>query len=244
MKELKLYGGEYTLTFSEGNHRYKVNGDYKFGVTTILGLLGKEGLIQWSANCAVEAMLAGEDPKDAKYAWMRKRDKAGDVGTRTHAWIEEHIKGNDLPIEPDMEKTVGAFLRWEAEVKPEYAESERLIYSAEFDYCGTVDCVAVIDGKRVVLDFKTGDPDKEYKKYYTGKVRARTEHFYQCALYDQAIIEEDGIAGEMYATVYVTKDGNLHYLTTDKTELMRSAALSLVNFFKTHKQIDKENKYE
>ncbi len=246
-KEVSLYGGLYTLTFSEGSHRYKVNGEYKNGVTTMLGLLGKEGLIQWAANCAVEALQNGDEPQEAKYAWMKKRDKAGDVGTRVHAWIEEHIKGNNSEVSEDMRPSVEAFLQWESTHQPEYAESERMVYSAEFDYCGTVDCVAVIDGKRVVLDFKTGEPDKEYKAYekrYTGKLRARTEHFMQDSLYDQAILEEDGVSAEVYGVVYVTKEGKTHYFTTDKVEQVRNTALSLVNFYKAHKSLEKENEYE
>lgn len=272
------------MVFNEGSHRYTINGKFVNGVTTMLGLLGKEGLIQWSANMAVEyikdhsakqdafypVLYATDEEtlKEAKYAWMKKRDKAGDVGTAVHKCIELHIAGkqhtfaeareyffHNFEFTEDAQNEVNgfmeafySFLEWEQREQPTYLESERKIYSEKYNYAGTTDLVYMTqDGKRRVSDFKTADTDKEYNKTtktYTGKVRARKEHFYQDALYDQAITEETGVSADEYEVIYLTKDGILHAFQTDRTNEMKATATKLVEFYKLDKEEDKENKYE
>lgn len=249
MSSVQLYNGKYTLEFSEAAHRYKVNGVYKQGVTTMLKMLSKgDTLGQWMVNVCLEAMKAGQPIDKAKYAWRNKRDDAGDVGKRVHAWIEEYTStGTELPIDKDMTDAVEAYRRWERENDIKHIHSERLLYSETHDYCGTVDDVHESRGKRVVNDYKTGNPDFEYNqstKRYTGKVRPRIEHLLQDALYDQCMFEEDGVYADEYAVTYITKDGKLYYFTTDRTKEIRELALLIVQAFKLHKQEDKFNEYK
>jgi hypothetical protein len=239
----KLYDGEVTVEFNEGTHRYKVNGSYKTGVTTILNLINKPHLIQWSANMAVQAMIDGVPPDQAKYAHTKKRDKSADTGSKVHEWIENHLQGKDLPIDKDMRPSVEAFKRWAESNDIEVLDSERILYSKEYDYCGTVDLVFNRDGKRYVADFKTSDTDKEWKKWYTGRVRARLEHLLQCAMYDQALTEELGTPADSYMVIYITKEGKLHYFDVDYTKELKEGALSLVRAFQQYKQLDSRNEW-
>lgn len=239
----KLYDGTIDVNFKESSHRYQVNGEYKIGCTTILGILNKEGLLQWAANMAVQAMLDGETPEDAKKAYARKRDKAGDTGTKVHSWIENHLQGHDLPIDKDMRPSVNAFLKWERENDIEVLEQERIVYSKEHDYCGTVDLVFNMNGKRYVADFKTSDTDKEWKKYYTGRRRPRNEHLLQCALYDQALTEELGTPADAYMVIYITKEGELHNFEVDYTDYLKETALNLVSVYKLYKQLGFKNEW-
>ena len=245
---IELYNGKYTLAFNPTAHRYMVNGQYKPGVTTMLKLLDKgESLIQWASNCAVEAMIAGDAPEVAKYAYRKKRDDAGDVGKRVHAWIEAHTSGETLPIEPDMEQSIRAYLKWEEDRSVEHLESERVVYSETYGYCGTVDDIHEQHGIRVVNDYKTGKPDFEYDtrtKRYTGRVRPRIEHLLQCALYDQAIYEEDNLWARKYGVTYVTKDGKLYYFESDKTQQLRELALQVVNTYKLLKAAELTNDFK
>lgn len=247
-RKLELYGGKYSLAFNPTSHRYMVNGQYKHGVTTMLKLLDKgDSLLQWASNMAVEAMLAGLDPMDAKYAYRKKRDDAGDIGKIVHDWIENHVAGNTLPIHDEIKKPVEAYLRWEAERGIEHLEAERVVYSETYDYCGTLDDLHEQSGIRVVNDYKTGKPDFEYDarlKRYTGKVRPRLEHILQCALYDQAIFEEDGVWARKYAVTYVTKEGELYYFETDRVKDFRDLALQVVQTYKILKVTEKLNEFK
>ncbi len=93
------------------------------------------------------------------------RDKAADIGTLVHAAIEARING-DPPIlvqEPSAAKALNAFLEWERHNKIEILEQEIQLVSEEFRYGGTLDAVGVIDGKYVLLDWKTSKG--VYKNY-------------------------------------------------------------------------------
>lgn len=251
--ELELYGGKYKLSFNEASHRYKVNGEYKTGVTTMLSVLGKENLIQWAANMAAEAAykLAQkgvpmyEAIKEAKYAHTRKRDKSADTGKAVHQWIEHHLQGKTLRITPDMQPSVSAFLEWEQANNVRYLHSEKVLYSEQYDYCGTADVIFELNGTTYMADFKTSDCDREFKtsQGYTGKVRARKEHLLQCALYDQAYSEEFGKGCDAYMVIYVTKQGNLHTFATSKTEELKEAALCVARTYQLTRQIEKDNQY-
>lgn len=233
--KLKLYDGKYEIEFSEKAHRYKVNGEIVPGVTGMLKLLSKgDSLMQWAVNCAIEAIEAGESPADAKYAYLRKRDTAGDVGKRVHAWIETYTTtGREETYQPDMEAAISAYLKWEKDNDIKHIDSERVVFSEQYRYAGTVDDIHESQGKRVVNDYKTGNPDFEYKnKRYTGQVRPRIEHLLQCALYDQAILEETGQGADRYAVTYITKDGKLYYFFTERVKELRDLATSVVDVYK------------
>ena len=259
MLTLSLYDGKYQLEFNEGTHRYKVNGDYKQGVTTTLGVLAKDGLIQWAANMVTNHIrdhceIAGEgylvtedDLKDAKYAHAKKRDDSADIGSRVHAWCEAHISGRDLVVDADMQPSVDAFLRWETNNHIEYLFTEKVVYSEQYEYCGTFDVAFVKDGKRYLADFKTSDTDKEYSprlRSYTGLRRARGEHLLQCAAYDQAYTEEYGEGFDAYMVIYLTKEGELFTFETDRTNELKGAFLSVLNTYRQIKDLDKTTAYQ
>ena len=265
--KITTHEGKHTVEFTEGNHRYKVDGEYKKGVTTILGILDKPGLVQWASNKAcdwirlnskvtkesdgdggVKYSVSESDLKEARYAHRTLKDNSAEIGKRVHKWIEEHIKGNDTPIDDEMKISVESFLGWEKGHDIEYLNSERITYSEETDICGTTDSVILLDGVRTILDFKTGHPDKEYnasKKSYSGLVRGYTTVYMQDALYDIAIGEEDKTYADKYAVLYLPTDGGAFYFETAETEHYREMAKLLVKFDKMYSVADKMmNKYE
>lgn len=246
----ELYDGRVKVKFTEGNHAYTVlepSDRYgpKGGVTTAINYLHKDGLTQWAANKAVDVFkeaysqlpTMGEEEfdelcKQAKNLHTQSKYESADIGKQVHEWIENHIKGHDGEISELMQPSIDAFLSWEEAHDPEYIDSERLVYSWEYDYCGQVDLVAKINGKRLTLDFKTGKPDWEYnsyKKRFTGNKRARSTHLIQSGGYDQAILEEDGIESDAYGAVYLPLDGSCHYFINDQTAFWRQAFLSVLD---------------
>lgn len=259
-----LYGKKYKLVFSERDHKYLVNGEAKAGVTSILSILNKPGLPQWAANMVCEAIREGSEPfphasgvahylvsenllRTARNAFNSRRDNSANIGKDVHAWIENHINiklsgsGEEKEYNSDMEPSIKSFLKWEEEQKPEYIFSERIIYSEDGDYCGTSDTGVKINGKYLILDFKTGKPEKEYNKRlrrYTGKRRAYNTVFLQDALYDLAIYEEEGIKADQYGALYLSTNGEILYTTTDATEDFREAGKSIV---KVHKLLNRVN---
>ncbi len=171
-QEIKLYKGEVKILFDEINHAYYRETESKkerlIGVTTLIGVLDKPALIPWAVGVTVEYIRQHldrlqEDPRlllsDAKAESDKLKTEAADIGTRIHAWIENHIKGikQEMPEDERVIKGVVSFLNWEKENKVEYLESERLVYSKHYGYAGIIDVLARINGNLYLLDIKTGN---------------------------------------------------------------------------------------
>lgn len=171
------------FTFEPKSHSYKLDGRRLTGVTTIIGVLDKPALVQWSANMACDYIEKAEEVtpeviKEARTAWRRKRDKAGDIGNRIHSAIEEYVKAkiNSQPV-PVLElteheqKMFDKFLEWEKDNNVKFLLSEQKLYSEKHWFAGTVDLVVEIDGKKYVADIKTA---KDI--YYTNFIQMAGYH--------------------------------------------------------------------
>lgn len=257
-----LYNGEITLEFNEGAHRYKVNGEYKEGVTTILNsVTSKDGLIDWAAGLASNTLrdtlkallkkkgtLYPEDidtaSEDAKKAHTYKKNKGGDVGTQTHKIIADYIQSQidkvNTPIQENENTQVSnalrAFREWNEKYQPDYLLTEQPVYSIQNQYCGTLDCLARIDGKITMIDFKTGNPKTNY---YTKEAKSYPKDFLQCAAYDIAYSEETNISAEQYMLVYITKTGELHTFINDELAENKEAWLAALVLSRRFKKLER-----
>lgn len=160
--------------FNEKNHAYTLDGKRLYGVTTIIGIVDKPQLIPWAVKEAIEYIksvatkeknifqITAEILEDAKSAWRAKRDKAADIGTLCHYWIEQYAKakisnGTYLPSyqNEQVEKMVLKFIEWAEAQNVTFLLSEQRIYSAKHWYGGTMDLLIEIDGKKYIADVKT-----------------------------------------------------------------------------------------
>ncbi len=151
---------------TKAHTRYK-NDDGKVipSVTTIIGgNLGwnKGALIGWSRKMA----LQGIDPN-------KERDEAADVGTLAHALIEEYITEKAphlevVPVDRDLyapanlemaTNAFDAFVEWEEQYKVDLTnpvvQAESRLHSEWFQYGGTLDLIAPMDGVLSLIDFKS-----------------------------------------------------------------------------------------
>jgi len=176
-----LYNGDVKLEFNPGGHRYTIyiKGVKQFatcGVTTVIGILDKPALVQWSSNMCSDAWIEGLNNADkideltiatlaktAKLAWRVRRDTAGDIGTLIHAWIENYINAKinttQTPLPPENEMMNAAilkFLLWEKENNITFTGAELKLYSLKHNIAGTCDFTYVTrDGKLGIGDIKT-----------------------------------------------------------------------------------------
>ena len=121
------------------------------GVTTVLSVLAKPGLIKWANDLG----LKGID--STKYT-----DRLAGVGTLAHAMILAHLKKEEVDTseysKADIDLAENAFLsylNWEKghRVEPELLEAP--LVSEEFKFGGTPDFYGRVDGLLEVIDFKT-----------------------------------------------------------------------------------------
>src|ERR1035437_3506725 len=127
--------------FNEAKHIHSLNGQALTGVTTILGVIAKPMLIQWSANMAVESIkgqlydLTLMPPRTvlddifamAKVAHRKKKEEAGVKGTDVHAEVELLIKqsmATGLMSYAGDNEQVKHFIKWSEDNKVKFIGSE------------------------------------------------------------------------------------------------------------------------
>jgi len=166
--------------------RYRLaDGTLVPGVTTVLGVLHRPGLVEWANKLG----LQGIDTRG--YV-----DELAKIGTLAHGLIEEELGGPEVDRslysaeEIDRaENSLLKFYEWQKahEIQPVFIEKP--LVSERFRYGGTIDCYAVIDGRPEILDIKTS------KQVYDS-------HLYQVAAYWKPV-EEAGYPVEAVRVLQV-----------------------------------------
>lgn len=162
---------------------------------------------------------------------------AGNRGSRIHAAIEAFIKGDTIKHDaqfPDSDgnlaeltadeyRALVKFAEWDAVTKPEYLFTEKTVISKRYGYAGTLDCLARVDGKLHVIDWKTG------KGVYTS-------YFLQVAALKQAAIEEGLIPADTECGMAILQVGmgtNIGWKWTEVPETTKSGKAYFDLFLQT-----------
>lgn len=181
-EEFQLYKGKVIVRFYPLSHMYYVSVDggkfvRKGGVTGIIGIKDKSRPLQiWQQQITADFLMGCLDAKkvinedlivEAIMQCDIQKEEAADIGKEIHAWCEHHIrhklkqKGYEkVPPVPDFPEAltgVNSFLKWEKENKVKWITTERPVYSKKYDYIGTMDFEAVINGLHCAGDFKSSN---------------------------------------------------------------------------------------
>lgn len=176
-EKYKLYNNKIELCFDTHRHIYTVDKKKIPGVTSIVGVLDKPALKFWAVNMAMEVLEERIHPgvpldemdkvqliEDAKKAHTKRMNKAADIGTLTHNWIDKFIKAGlakeklpAYPTNPQMKRCIKAFISWTQEHNVKFKASEQKVYSKKHKFAGTFDAIAIVDGKKCIIDFKTSN---------------------------------------------------------------------------------------
>ena len=176
---------------SEGDERF-------WSVTTIIGTLDKPALLYWAAEQAAEAAcdIAGslrtrisEDGREAVVKWLRDarfRPRKGQrtataLGSAVHDACEELALTGTWPrVDDEVRPFVENADRLLQRLQPTFEAAEAAVYNRTYGVAGTLDAIAVIDGQRLVLDWKTSRKDADAQGNAT---TAYPEHALQLAAY-------------------------------------------------------------
>lgn len=105
--------------------------------------------------------------KEAKAADRTRMQEAADVGTILHSLAEMRSRGQIEQADkllaraqtvdkwPLIESCYSKYLDWEKQNLGEFVESEALVASPAYAYCGKFDLLSRRDGKLVLSDYKT-----------------------------------------------------------------------------------------
>lgn len=126
-------------------------------------------LVEWNVRTACETaydkfntLKAFHEDGDREGAvkWLKdsrwtKTGAAAARGTDVHKVAEQLALGVIPKVEPGIEPYVNQFRRFLEDFSPEFVMAEAPVYSKTHGFAGTLDAVAKIDGKTVVVDMKT-----------------------------------------------------------------------------------------
>ncbi len=202
-KPASLYNGTINLVFYPDSHRYRIEGEktYLISATACTGVLNKPALIPWALNLAgnfikeymvkngqATALELNAVIDEALKQHTIKKTDAADIGSLVHAFAqsfaESKLHGTPTPEiptdgDPKMIAGINAFLDWYIKHDVQFIQVEQIVYSKQHGYCGIFDAVAMVNGKKVIIDYKTS------KRVYN-------DHRYQIAGYRGAYEEENG----------------------------------------------------
>ena len=132
-------------------------------VTTILGILDKPALIGWAAGLAVDWCINHREQinhpsfkQNATQGWRDASNIAKDIGTEVHHAIAAFHAGRDAQTDrPEVQNSLIAYLAWEKEHHVIIEASEAPLHDPMWLFAGTLDAVAMVDGVRTLVDYKT-----------------------------------------------------------------------------------------
>ena len=176
------HGEDVELEYNDEKHTYMVEGKQVPAVTRIVDAVSPKNLTEWAAKAGAEWWLNNytDDVEmqaimydGIRYAHKEISREAQNIGSDVHKWIELHIRSKmdngRLFVEyPDDVKVpmqnFHKWLDWAESRDIEWLGSEKKVYSKYWNYAGTIDALAKINGELYVIDFKTSA--KIYKEYY------------------------------------------------------------------------------
>lgn len=260
---IKTYDGQ-EIIFFPNSHQYKLNGVNLSSPSAIVGKLDKSNqLISWvkkEAEAKADEVFL-ETETYSKFAIMElvrislnahleKLNKAKDVGQEVHDFAENYaylqVMGEKLPTKEEIElyedneqirQGKVAFLDFIHTYKVEFINVEQFVFSKttlKTPFVGKFDALAVINGKRCLIDWKSS------KGVYTSQK-------YQLAGYDLALSEEieyyrqigkvekaESMSYDAIAIIHIDKNtgiSTLHELSEEDRKDCREAfiALAIIN---------------
>lgn len=131
-----------------------------------------------------------------------------DIGTETHKWIENFIKGKQckFPNDDNVISAIQGFMSWVDKVKPKFLESEIRVYSTVLNVAGTLDGIAKIGDKKYLIDFKTGKSIYKAHKVQLAGYKICYEEMYKKKVDYMLLLHLDTSTGKFKAVEVPFKD--------------------------------------
>ena len=216
------------LVFYPKSHRYRLDGQWVPGVTGLIGKgLPKPALPYWSARTVAEWVadnpdlteelkrMGGRGPAVAflKELPWQARDTAAIRGTDVHALAEKVVNGEEVDVPEHLAAHVQGYVDWLDTTDLVPILTERPVASRQWQYAGTFDLIARMDGKVWLLDAKTSSD-------VYGSTALQLTAYGNAEFYlDQDGTEQPMPPIDRYGVLHVTDYGTtLHYLPADQNE--------------------------
>ena len=176
-------------TTESGRKYFTPEGNAYPSITTVLGVLNKEGIIAWRKRVGEE-----EANKISQQAATR--------GTAVHKLAEDYIDNVPDWNKGHMPTNLFSFNQLKTILDKRLNNvwfQEEFLYSDRLKCAGQVDCIAEFDGQLSIIDFKTSRKPK--------KEEWITNYFIQASFYAAAFYERTGIPIKQ-GVILITVDGS------------------------------------
>ena len=172
-------------------HKYTYKGKPMTSVTKFLKNFHKPFEEDyWSKTKAEEA---GVPQEWILQEWKKKSDRANEIGTATHNYIENYFKKiyQALPTDLDVIDRINKFNKIFAThlYKLEPIKFELRIFSKKYPIAGTIDSIFLYNNKLFIIDYKTNGDFRhdEHPKGRYNKLLEPFEYLYQNHLNEYSI---------------------------------------------------------
>ena len=156
LKRLKIFDDP-NFKFDPEKHKYTLNGEHFISVTQFISKFHKPFETDyWSKKKAEES---GVSQDEILLEWKKLNDRANEIGTATHNWIENYFNRlhQDLPLDVDVIDRINkfnvAYCKWLHKMKP--IKFEQRIFSKKWKIAGMMDALFWYNGCVFILDWKT-----------------------------------------------------------------------------------------
>jgi hypothetical protein len=163
------------LKFYPSSHRYKLDGEWVTGVTTVLGVLDKPALKKWAAAQVAEYVADHPDAVEHLRSMGRnpmiyalkeipweKRDKAATRGNVLHDYAESLLHGREVDVDDESVPVIESAIAFMQDWQIEPLLIEQAVASREHQWAGTLDLVAGYtrpdtgESGTAIFDWKSG----------------------------------------------------------------------------------------
>ena len=206
-------------TTEVGRRYFTPEGKAYPSITTILGQLSKQSIMEWRKRVGEE-----EANKVSRRASTR--------GTAVHKLAEDYLNNDPTWNEGVMPNNLASFLDLKKIIDERLDNlwfQEEFLYSDKLKCAGQVDCIAEFDGELSIIDFKTSlKPKKE---------EWVENYFIQGSAYCEMYEERYGTSINQVVILIVTEDGAVQSFIKDKKDYLPLLKPAIEEFNKDNETI-------
>lgn len=233
LEKLEVYSDS-EFKFDPIKHKYHYQGQHFISVTQFISRFHKEFDTEfWSKKKAEDR---GVDQTEVLNEWKKLNDRANEIGTATHNWIENYFNRiyqelpSDLDVIDRINKFNVAFAKHLHKLTP--VKFEQRIFSKKWKIAGMIDSLFLFKDSVIIGDWKTNKifthdnhTKGKYEKllhpfdfYYRNHLN---EYSIQVSLY-QLILREIGIDTKSAFLLHIGPDGDaILYKAKDFSDILQ-----------------------
>lgn len=203
----------------DGFRFYNIDGKNYPSVTTVLGILKKEGLQKWRDSI-------GEKVAQWEMGRAARRGKA------THTLVEQYLKNETPSIRDVLPLGLFKLLKPYIDQIDNIHLLEAIMYSKKLTIAGQVDCVAEYNGKLSVIDFKTANKERQEDWI--------SNYFLQTCAYAHMYEETFDKPIEQLVILLASEDGTSQCFIKEKKDYEEELGKAIQGFYKYYEELNKD----